>query len=58
VQTGAPSEGLMRDWPRASSGSERNYGYTFQWWAMSAVIAILYVWFQFIAPYRKARHAR
>lgn len=54
----AESEGLLRDWPRPGSGSERNYGYTFQWWAMSAAIAILYVWFQFIAPRRKAQHAR
>ena len=52
------SEGLLRDWPRPGSGSETNYGYAFQWWAMSAAIAILYAWFQFIAPYRKARHAR
>jgi surfeit locus 1 family protein len=52
------SEGLSRDWPRASSGSEKNYGYAFQWWAMSAVIVILYAWFQFIAPRRKARHDR
>ena len=60
VQQLAPpaSEGLSRDWPRAASGSERNYGYAFQWWAMSAVIAILYAWFQFIAPRRQARHAR
>lgn len=59
VQT-APrsSEGLLRDWPRPASGSEKNYGYALQWWAMSALIAILYVWFQFIAPRRKARHAR
>jgi surfeit locus 1 family protein len=59
MQTAPPaSEGLLRDWPRPASGSERNYGYAFQWWAMSALIAILYVWFQFIAPRRKARHAR
>ncbi len=57
VQTGEPSEGLLRDWPRAATGAERNYGYAFQWWAMSALIVILYVWFQFIAP-RKAAHAR
>ncbi|HEY8048523.1 MAG TPA: SURF1 family protein [Ramlibacter sp.] len=54
----AASEGLLRDWPRPGSGSERNYGYAFQWWAMSTAIAILYVWFQFIAPRRKPRHAR
>jgi surfeit locus 1 family protein len=54
----AASEGLMRDWPRPGSGSERNYGYAFQWWAMGAAIAILYVWFQFIVPRRKNRAAR
>ncbi len=53
-QTGGPSEGLLRDWPEASSGAQKNYGYTFQWWALSGLISILYVWFQFIAPRRKA----
>lgn len=52
-QLGPPSEGLLRDWPRAGSGAETNYGYAFQWWAMSALIATLYVWFQFIAPRRR-----
>ncbi len=53
-QTGAPSEGLLRDWPRPASGVEKHYGYAFQWWALSALIAILYAWFQFIAPRRRA----
>ncbi|MEJ6020786.1 SURF1 family protein [Ramlibacter sp. PS4R-6] len=52
------SEGLLRDWPRPAAGSERNYGYALQWWALCALIAILYVWFQFIAPRRQARPAR
>jgi surfeit locus 1 family protein len=56
-QTGETSDGLLRDWPEAASGAGKNYGYAFQWWALSALIAILYVWFQFIAPRRKARHA-
>jgi len=56
-QTGEPSEGLLRDWPEAASGVEKHYGYAFQWWALSALIAILYVWFQFIAPRRKALRA-
>ena len=56
-QTGAPSEGLLRNWPEAATGVEKNYGYAFQWWALSALIAILYVWFQFIAPRRKVTHA-
>ena len=56
-QTGEPSEGLLREWPEAASGAPKHYGYAFQWWALSALIAILYVWFQFIAPRRKALHA-
>lgn len=54
-QTGAPSEGLLRQWPQPASGAEKNYGYAFQWWALAALIAILYVWFQFLQPRRRAR---
>ena len=56
-QVGPASEGLLRDWPRADSGAATNYGYAFQWWAMSGLIAVLYVWFQIIAPRRKSSHA-
>jgi surfeit locus 1 family protein len=49
---GAP-DGLLRQWPEPASGAGKNYGYAFQWWALAAVTAILYVWFQFIAPRRK-----
>ena len=56
-QIGEPSEGLLRDWPEPASGVEKNYGYAAQWWALSILIAILYVWFQFIAPRRKIPHA-
>ena len=52
-QADPPSEGLLRDWPQAGSGAEKNFGYAFQWWALSALIATLYVWFQFIAPRRR-----
>lgn len=52
-QTGGPSEGLLRDWPAPASGAEKNYGYAFQWWALSGLIFILYVWFQFISPRRR-----
>lgn len=57
LQTGAPSEGLQRDWPPINTGVETNYGYAFQWFSFSALIAILYVWFQiirrFVAPRRQ-----
>lgn len=54
-QGGAASQGLAREWPEVASGVEKHYGYVFQWWALSALIAILYVWFQFIAPRKAAR---
>jgi surfeit locus 1 family protein len=56
-QAGAASEGLLRQWPQAGSGAEKNYGYAFQWWAIAALIAILYVWFQLVVPRRQARRA-
>lgn len=56
-ETGAASQGLLRDWPEAGGrGPETNYGYAFQWWALSGLIAILYVWFQFIQPRRARAH--
>jgi surfeit locus 1 family protein len=47
-QTAVASEGLLRDWPRVASGVEKHYGYAFQWFALAALIAILYVWFQIV----------
>ena len=53
-QTGDDTpDGLLRQWPEPASGAAKNYGYAFQWWALAAATAILYVWFQFIAPRRK-----
>ena len=57
-QTGPASEGLQRDWPAPALGVEKHYGYAFQWFGLSALVAILYVWFQLIAPFRRARAAR
>ncbi|GAC1599876.1 MAG: SURF1 family protein [Ramlibacter sp.] len=56
-QSGPASQGLLREWTQPGSGVETHYGYAFQWFALSALIAILYVWFQFIAPRRKPAHA-
>ncbi len=47
-QTGAAGDGLQRDWPAVSLGIEKNQGYAFQWFAMSCLIAGLYLWFQVI----------
>lgn len=47
-QTGAAGDGLQRDWPAVSLGVEKNRGYAFQWFALSSLIAGLYLWFQVI----------
>jgi surfeit locus 1 family protein len=54
-QSGPASEGLQRDWPAPALGAQTNYGYAFQWFGIAALVAFLYVWFQLIAPYRRAR---
>jgi surfeit locus 1 family protein len=50
-QTGLASEGLLREWPAANLGMDKHYGYAFQWFALAALIAFLYLWFQIIQPY-------
>jgi len=57
-QTGPASEGLQREWPAPALGVEKHYGYAFQWFGLSALVVLLYVWFQLIAPFRRARLAR
>jgi surfeit locus 1 family protein len=50
---GSADDGLRRDWPAPSVGVDRNRGYAAQWFAMSAVIVFLYVWFQLVQPRRR-----
>lgn len=52
----AGADGLLRHWQRPNNGVEKHYGYMAQWWALSALIAILYVWFQIVRP--KFKHKR
>lgn len=47
----ATNDGLLRNWPVPVSGAGKNYGYAFQWFALSALIAVLYAWFQFGKKY-------
>ena len=60
VQTDAASDGLQRDWAAPDSGVAMHYGYAFQWFGFSALVLVLYVWFQIIRPVsrRKAEIAR
>lgn len=55
VQTGADSDGLSRDWPAISKTADKNKAYAFQWFALSGLIAFLYIWFQWIGPLRHAK---
>ena len=54
LQTDAASEGLLRDWVAPATGIDKHHGYAFQWFALSALIVSLYVWFQLILPRRPA----
>jgi surfeit locus 1 family protein len=54
-QSGAADDGLLRDWPVPASGIEKHHGYAFQWFGLSALIALLYVWFQIVQARRKPR---
>lgn len=56
-QTGVSGDGLLRDWPQPSAGSDKNLGYAFQWFGLSALMVILYVWFQIVRRIIKRRRA-
>jgi surfeit locus 1 family protein len=51
-QMGAASEGLLREWPVVSTGVDTHYGYAFQWFALSALLTLLYVWFQIVRRFK------
>jgi surfeit locus 1 family protein len=57
LQSGTASEGLLREWPLVASGVEKHHGYAFQWFGLSGLIALLYVWFQIVQPRRKKQSA-
>jgi surfeit locus 1 family protein len=44
------ADGLMRQWPRPAVDVQKHYGYAFQWFALCALMAGLYVWFQLVRP--------
>ena len=49
-----PLPALQRRWPLPAVDVGKHHGYAFQWFALSALIAGLYVWFQLIRPRRLA----
>jgi len=52
LQTEGPDDGLQRQWPAFTAGVEKHHGYAFQWFALSGLIALLYVWFQVVRRIR------
>lgn len=45
-------DGLIRDWPRPSTGIEKHRGYAFQWYALAATALIFF----FVTGFRRARN--
>ncbi len=43
-------DGLLRQWPLPAVDVQKHYGYAFQWFALCALMAGLYVWFQLVRP--------
>ena len=50
-------DGLERHWSPPATDVQKHYGYAFQWFAIAAAVAVLYVWFRIIRPRRHRRLA-
>ena len=57
LQTDGSSDGLQRQWPAFSSGVDKHHGYAFQWFGLSGLIVLLYVWFQLVRRFRPPRNS-
>ena len=57
LSTAPAKDGLIRLWPQPAADVHKHYGYAFQWFALSALIIGLYVWFQLVRPARARRQA-
>lgn len=51
-QHSALDDGLVRDWPRAETGAEKNDAYALQWYALAALSVILF----FVLNIRRMKH--
>ena len=45
-----PDDGLLRAWPAVALDVGKHHGYAFQWFSLSALLAGLTLWFQFLRP--------
>lgn len=46
------NDGLVRDWPRPSTGVEKHRGYAFQWYALAATSLVFF----FVTGFRRGRN--
>lgn len=51
LQTGGDGDGMQRQWPAYAAGVEKHQGYAFQWFGLSGLLVLLYVWFQLVRPF-------
>lgn len=47
---GGFDDGLVRDWPKPGLDVDKHRGYAFQWYAMAAATAALWIWFVLWRP--------
>jgi len=45
IDSPVPDDGLVRDWPSVAGDEDKHRGYAFQWYAMAALTAGLWVYF-------------
>lgn len=50
--TDGNDDGLLRAWPAPDDGVDKHLGYAFQWFTLSAVVAIYFLWFQIVKRFR------
>ena len=43
TQAGDPADGLVRDWPKPSSGVDQHRGYAFQWYALALMALVFFI---------------
>lgn len=50
-------DGLVRDWPQPGLDVDKHRGYAFQWYALAAATALLWLWFVVLRPWRRRGRA-
>ncbi|HET7528469.1 MAG TPA: SURF1 family cytochrome oxidase biogenesis protein, partial [Burkholderiaceae bacterium] len=55
LQLSDTPDALQRDWPEPVQDVWKNQGYALQWFALSALIAALALWYGWISPRRGQR---